>query len=148
MAAEDNSVIDAAAEAAADFAPAVDGGDAPVRARALARNLPISPQKGRLAAALIRGLSAGDAVERLQFSRQKAGGLLRKVLNSAIANAEENHSADIDALVVDRVVICKGAVMKRYQFGARGRVGVIGKQYSHFLVELVERHSGGRKGAR
>ena len=113
-----------------------------IKASALAKNLPVSPKKGQLAAALIRGQSAGEASERLQFCRQKAGFLLKKVLDSAIANAEENHQADIDALFVNRVEISKGIVLKRHQFGARGRVNVIRKQRSHFFVELIEKRSG------
>jgi len=81
--------------------------------RAFARNVPLSPQKGRMVAALIRGLPVGAAIETLQFSRQKAGFLIGKVLNSAIANAEENHQSNIDVLVVRRVEVSDGWKMKR-----------------------------------
>ncbi len=110
--------------------------------RAFSRNAPMSPQKGRLVADQIRGLAAGKAVETLQFSRKKAGALIKKVLNSAMANAEENAGADIDALYVKRIEISDGVTMKRAQFGARGRVSRINKRRSHILIELAEAGKG------
>lgn len=129
-----------AAAAAAAVAP---------RMCALAKNLPISAQKGRLAADLVRGLPVAEAVERLQFSRQKAAGLLKKVLDSAIANAEENHHANIDELFVSRVEVSQGSRfnMMRVRFGARGRVGRIVRSRSHFLLELAPSRSGARGSA-
>lgn len=105
-------------------------------ARALAKNIAISPQKARLVADLIRGLPVGEASERLQFSRQKAGQLFAKALNSAIANAEQNHNADIDALVVCRAEVSEGMSLSRARFGARGRVNRITRRRSHILLEL------------
>ena len=107
--------------------------------RALARNVPLSPQKGRAVADLVRGLPVGVAMESLEFSRQKAGFLIRKVLNSAIANAEENHQSDIDALVVRRIEVSDGWKMKRVRFHARGRADHVIKRRSHILIELGER---------
>ena len=108
-------------------------------ARALAKNVMLSPQKGRLVADIIRGLPVQDALEQLQFSRKKASDLMIKVLNSAIANAEENHQADIDNLIVKRVEVSDGIHMYRAQFGARGRVNRITKRRSHILLELGEK---------
>ena len=104
--------------------------------RAVARNVPLSPQKGRLVADLIRGLPVGAAMEKLQFSRRKAGAVIRKVLSSAIANAEERRQSDIDALVVRRIEVSDGWKMKRLRFHARGRAGYVIKRRSHILVEI------------
>lgn len=117
--------------------------------RALSRNVPLSPQKGRLVADQIRGKMIGAAVEILQFSRKKAASLIIKTLNSAIANAEENASADIDALRITRIEVSDGIVMKRAQFGARGRVSRISKRRSHILIELAETApDGGKRGGK
>ncbi|MGI9306934.1 MAG: 50S ribosomal protein L22 [Gammaproteobacteria bacterium] len=110
--------------------------------RAFSRNAPVSPQKGRLVADQIRGLDAARALETLQFSRRKAGALIKKVLNSALANAEENANADIDTLYVKRIEVSDGITMKRAQFGARGRVSRICKRRSHILIELAEAKKG------
>lgn len=107
--------------------------------RALAKNVALSPQKGRLTAALIRGLPADEAIERLVFSRTKAAAILKKVLNSAISNAENNDSADIDNLIVCRVEVTDGTHLSRVQFGARGRVSRITRRRSHVLLEVREK---------
>lgn len=106
------------------------------RIRALTRNVPMSPQKGRLVADQIRGKMIGAALELLQFSRKKAAALIRKTLNSAVANAENNANADIDVLYVSRIEIGDAAHLKRARFGARGRVSRIHKRRSHILIEL------------
>lgn len=111
-------------------------------ARAVARNVPLSPQKGRLVADLIRGLPVEAAMEKLQFSRRKAGAVIRKVLSSAIANAEEKRQSDIDALVVCRIEVSDGWKMKRVRFHARGRVGYVIKRRSHILVEIGDAKQG------
>lgn len=105
--------------------------------RALARNVPLAPQKGRQVADQIRGMAVGRAMELLQFSRrQKAGALIRKNLSSAVANAEDR-SHDIDALYVRRIEVSAGMTMKRARFGARGRVSRINHRRSHILIELA-----------
>lgn len=114
-------------------------------ARVLAKNLAISPQKARLVADLIRGLPVGEASERLQFSRQKAGKLFAKALDSAIANAEQNHNADIDALVICRAEVSDGMKLSRARFGARGRVNRITRRRSHILLELDANPPKGKK---
>lgn len=98
----------------------------------------MSPQKGRLVADQIRGLDVGQAMEILQFSRKKAGAIIKKTLGSAIANAEENAKADIDTLYVSRIEVSDGMMLKRIQFGARGRVSRINKRRSHVLIELAD----------
>lgn len=105
--------------------------------RALSRNVSLSPQKGRLVADQIRGKMIGPALELLQFSRKKAATPIRKTLNSAVANAEENAGADIDALYVSRIEVSDGATLKRLRFGARGRASRIEKRRSHILIELA-----------
>lgn len=105
--------------------------------RSLARNAPVSPVKGRMVADAIRGLSAQRALETLEFSRQKAAGILWKTLRAAVSNAEENHAADADDLVVARVEVSDGIMLKRARFGARGRVSRIKRRRSHILVAVA-----------
>ena len=105
--------------------------------RSLSRNAPISPFKGRLAADTIRGLPVQRALETLEFSRQKAAGILWKTLRAAVSNAEENHAADADDLVVARVEVSDGTTLKRARFGARGRVSRIKRRRSHILVSVA-----------
>lgn len=104
----------------------------------MAKNADLSPQKGRLVADLIRGLPVGQASERLRFSNRKAASLILKVLNSAIANAEENHSADIDNLVICRAEVSDGLQFQRMRFSGRGRLNPISRRRSHILLELGE----------
>ena len=110
--------------------------------RALVRNVMLSPQKGRLVADLIRGLPVESALERLHFSRKKGAAIIKKALNSAIANAENNDGADIDNLIVCRIEVTDGSHMKRIQFGARGRANRITKRRSHVLLEVREKGKG------
>lgn len=98
----------------------------------------ISPQKLRLVADQIRGLPVDRALNLLAFSNKKASSILKKVLESAIANAEHNDGADIDALKVDAVWVNQGPVMKRLKPRARGRADRILKRTSHVTVTVVE----------
>lgn len=98
----------------------------------------ISPQKCRLVADQVRGLGVGEAVETLQFSNKKAAFLIRKLLESALANAEHNHGADIDDLRVSRICVDQGPVHKRYKPRARGRASDILKRTSHISVALSD----------
>ena len=116
--------------------------------RALSRNTNISPQKGRLVADQIRGMMIGPALEILQFSRKKAAEPIRKTLNSAVANAEENANADIDALYVRRIEVSDGMALRRARFGARGRVSRITKRRSHILIELAAADGRKKKGGK
>lgn len=97
-----------------------------------------APQKLRLLADQIRGLPVDRAINLLTFSNKKGAGVVKKVLDSAIANAEENDGADIDELRVSAVEINQGPVMKRLRPRARGRADRILKRTSHVTVTVSE----------
>jgi large subunit ribosomal protein L22 len=94
----------------------------------------ISPQKVRLVADQIRGLSVADAINILTYSPKKAAGLVKKVLESAMANAEHNEGADIDELKVFKIFVDAGPTMKRISPRAKGRADRILKRSSHISV--------------
>jgi large subunit ribosomal protein L22 len=98
----------------------------------------ISPQKARLIADQIRGQSVGKAIDILTFSNKKAAMIIRKVLMSAIANAEHNDGADIDELKVSTITIDQGPTLKRLRPRARGRADRIVKRTSHVTVTVAE----------
>ena len=98
----------------------------------------ISAQKLRLVADQIRGLSAERAMNLLNFSTRKAAGIVRKALESAIANAEHNDGADIDELKVSAVCVDGGPSMKRIRSRARGRADRIAKRTSHLTVTVSD----------
>ncbi len=98
----------------------------------------MSAQKCRLVADQIRGLSVENALNVLNFSPKKAAGLIKKVLESAIANAEHNEGADIDELKVSRVFVDEGPVFKRWRARARGRANRILKRTSHITVAVSD----------
>jgi large subunit ribosomal protein L22 len=97
-----------------------------------------SPYKLNLVAGLIRGKKAGDALNILTFSKKAMAHDVRKVLASAIANAENNHNLDVDALVVKEASVGKGLVMKRFATRARGRSARIVKPFSRLRVVVRE----------
>ncbi|MBF9001749.1 MULTISPECIES: 50S ribosomal protein L22 [Vibrio] len=99
----------------------------------------ISPQKARLVADLIRGKSVDQALEVLTFSNKKAAELVKKVLESAIANAEHNEGADIDDLRVAKIFVDEGPIMKRIMPRAKGRADRILKRSSHITVVVADR---------
>jgi large subunit ribosomal protein L22 len=103
-------------------------------AKAVARNIRVSPQKLNLVAALIRGKAVATALADLQFSRKRIAKDVRKCLESAIANAENNHDLDVDDLMVAEAHVGKGLVMKRFAPRARGRAGRIHKPFSHLTI--------------
>ncbi|MGI9481466.1 MAG: 50S ribosomal protein L22 [Hyphomicrobiales bacterium] len=107
-------------------------------AKAVARNLRVSPTKLNLVAAAIRGMPAEKALAELQFSRKRIAQDVKKCLESAIANAENNHDLDVDALVVSQAYVGKNLVMKRWKPRARGRVGRIIKPFSQITIVLKE----------
>ena len=109
------------------------------QAQAVATQLRVSPQKLNLVAALIRGKKAEKAVSDLGFSRRRIAGDVKKVLESAIANAENNHGLDVDQLWVKEAFVGKGLVMKRWKARARGRVGRVKKPFSKLTVIVEER---------
>ena len=108
-------------------------------AQAVLRNLRVSPQKLNLVAAMIRGMDANKAIATLSFSRRRIAGDVKKVLQSAIANAENNHSLDVDRLVVKEAHVGKGLVMKRFKARARGRGARIMKPFSHLTIVVAEK---------
>ncbi|MCG8596425.1 MAG: 50S ribosomal protein L22 [Kiloniellales bacterium] len=108
-------------------------------AGAMLRNLRTSPQKLNLVLATIRGKSAEAALTELAFSKRRIARDVRKVLQSAIANAENNHQLDVDRLYVAEASAGKSLTMKRFRARARGRVGRIVKPWSHLRVVVRER---------
>ncbi|VAW14212.1 LSU ribosomal protein L22p (L17e) [hydrothermal vent metagenome] len=107
-------------------------------AQAMMRNLRISPQKLNLLAQSIRGKRVEKALADLSFSRKRIAKDVKKVLESAMANAENNHDLDLDALVVAEAHVGKNMVMKRFRPRARGRVGRIEKPFSQITIVLRE----------
>ena len=102
------------------------------------RHARLSPQKARLVADQLRGLPVERAIEILSFARPKAASTLKKVLESAIANAEHNEGADVDDLHVGTVHVDQGPTFRRYQARARGRAGRITKRTSHITVTVTD----------
>ena len=111
----------------------------PAEAMAKVRTLRTSARKLNLVAQSIRGLNAGAALAQLTFSKRRVAVEVKKVLQSAIANAENNHQLDVDRLVVAEAFVGKGLVMKRWSPRARGRVGKIMKPFSNLTVIVRER---------
>ncbi len=108
-------------------------------ASAVLRNIRISPQKLNLIAESIRGQDAELALTTLTFSRRRISGAVKKCLQSAIANAENNHELDVDRLIVAEANVGKGLVMKRWRPRARGRTARILKPFSHLTIVVRER---------
>ena len=108
-------------------------------AKSVVRNLRISPQKLNLVAAMIRGMDANKAIAALTFSRRRVADDVKKALQSAIANAENNHSLDVDRLYVKEAHVGKALVMKRFKARARGRGARILKPFSHLTIIVGER---------
>ncbi|ACX95191.1 MAG: 50S ribosomal protein L22 [Halothiobacillus sp. 14-56-357] len=110
-----------------------------MQATALHRYARISPQKARLVADLVRGQGVAQAIETLTFSDKKGADLIKKVLESAIANAENNEGADVDRLRIATIMVDEGPVLKRFRARAKGRGARILKKTSHILVTVSER---------
>jgi len=107
-------------------------------AMAKGRMIRVSPQKLNLVAQLIRGKKVEKAMADLTFSRKRVATEVKKVLESAVANAENNHDLDIDALVVDQAFVGKNLVMKRWKPRARGRIGKILKPFAEITIVVKE----------
>ena len=107
-------------------------------ARAISRNLRTSPRKLNLVAQSIRGMKAGDALNALRFSKRRIAGDVRKCLQAAIANAENNHELDVDRLIVAEASVGKGLIMRRFMPRARGRSSQIRKPFSHITIIVRE----------
>ncbi len=108
------------------------------QAMAKARMIKTSPQKLNLLAQMIRGMPVEKALAELTFSRKRVAQNVKKVLESAIANAENNHDLDIDSLVVDQAFVGKNLVMKRWRARARGRTGKILKPFAEITIVVKE----------
>ncbi|MBM3517069.1 MAG: 50S ribosomal protein L22 [Alphaproteobacteria bacterium] len=108
-------------------------------AQAVGRSLRVSPRKLDLVAALIRGKGVEAALAELAFCRRRIAGDVRKVLQSAVANAENNHQLDVDRLVVASASVGKALVMKRWNPRARGRMARIRRPFSNITVVVRER---------
>jgi large subunit ribosomal protein L22 len=113
-------------------------------AKAVSKMLRVSPQKLNLVAQMIRGKKVASALADLEFSRKRIAKEVRKCLESAIANAENNHDLDVDDLVVSEAHVGKALVIKRFTPRGRGRVGRILKPFSHLtiVVRQVEAQAG------
>src|SRR5271166_5817423 len=107
-------------------------------AKATVRMLRVSPQKLNLLAQLIRGKKVATALADLEFSRKRIATEVRKALESAIANAENNHSLDVDDLVVAEAYVGRALVMKRFHARARGRAGRVEKPFSNLTIVVRE----------
>ena len=103
---------------------------------AILKGVRISPQKARLVADMIRGKKVENAINMLTFSPKKGAEIMKKVLESAIANAEHNNSADIDDLKIKNIYVDKGATLKRIRARAKGRAAKIQKQTSHITLTV------------
>ncbi|OYU50382.1 MAG: 50S ribosomal protein L22 [Rhizobiales bacterium PAR1] len=113
--------------------------EAETEAKAVARNLRVSPQKLNLVAQLIRGKKVSTALADLEFSQKRIARDVKKCLESAIANAENNHDLDIDELVVSQAFVGKSIVMKRIQFHGRGRTGRVTKPFSNITIVVAQK---------
>ncbi len=109
------------------------------QAESIVRNLRVSPRKLNLVAASIRNQKAGAAVASLTFSKRRIAGEVKKALESAIANAENNHQLDVDRLVVTTAEVGRGIVMRRFMARGRGKASRIEKWFSHLRIVVAER---------
>jgi large subunit ribosomal protein L22 len=107
-------------------------------ARAVVRNLRVSPQKLNLVAQMIRGKKVGVALTDLQFSRKRIAQDVRKCVKAAVANAENNHSLDVDDLVVAQAYVGKNLVMRRFHARGRGKMSPIEKPFAQLTVVVRE----------
>ena len=108
-------------------------------AKAVVRNIRISPRKLNLVAETIRGKGAEAALAELSFSKRRIARDVRKALQTAIANAENNHQLDVDRLYVKEAFVGKSFVMKRFRARARGRIGRLRKPWSNLTLVVRER---------
>jgi large subunit ribosomal protein L22 len=104
--------------------------------KAILRGARLSAQKGRLVADMIRGKPVDQAINILAYTPKKGAGIVRKVLESAIANAEHNDGADIDALKVKTIHVERGMFLKRFQARAKGRGNRVTKQTCHIFITV------------
>ncbi|NWG45347.1 MAG: 50S ribosomal protein L22 [Alphaproteobacteria bacterium] len=108
-------------------------------AQAIGRMIKTSPQKLNLVAGLIRGKPVDQALHELAFSKRRVSGIVRKVLQSAIANAENNHQLDVDQLVVAQAYVGKSLVLRRFHARGRGRASRVEKPFSQITIIVREK---------
>lgn len=111
---------------------------ADTEAQAITRNIRVSPRKLNLVAAMIRNQPADKAIAALTFSRRRIAQQVKKTLESAVANAENNHQLDVDQLVVKTAEVGKSIVMKRFHARGRGRSARVEKFFSHLKIVVAE----------
>ncbi|MCJ7601856.1 MAG: 50S ribosomal protein L22 [Desulfobulbaceae bacterium] len=109
-----------------------------MEAKAVLKNIRISPQKARLVADMIRGKQVDNALNTLKFTPKKGARIIRKVVESAVANASQNEAIDVDTLFVKKIFIDGGPTLKRIRPRAMGRASRILKRSSHITVVLDE----------
>lgn len=107
-------------------------------AQAVTWNIRVSPRKLNLVAGMIRGKKAQEAVAQLTFSKRRIAVTVKKTLESAIANAENNHSLDVDRLVVSKAEVGRAMVMKRFHARGRGRASTVEKWFSNLKIVVAE----------
>lgn len=107
--------------------------------KAVAKYIRLSPQKARLVADVVRGMGVEDALITLRFMPKKGAGIIRKVLASAIANADQVDTVDVDTLYVKQILIDGGPMLKRFSPRAQGRANRIQKRSSHITVVVDEK---------
>jgi len=110
-----------------------------MEAVAVLKRAHVSPQKARLIADLVRGKPVEKALETLSFAEQKSAHIIKKVLESAVANAENNYGLDIDELNISRIFVDQGPTFKRVRPRARGRADRIVKRTSHITVAVADK---------
>ena len=120
---------------------------ADTEAQAILSNVRVSPRKLNLVAAMIRNMPAGRAVATLTFSKRRIAQQVKKTLESAIANAENNHQLDVDRLVVTRAEVGRSTVMRRFHARGRGRAARVEKWFSHLKIVVAERDQDGEEAA-
>ncbi|MDD2877533.1 MAG: 50S ribosomal protein L22 [Acidiphilium sp.] len=108
-------------------------------AEAVLRNIRVSPRKLNIVAASIRNLPAGRAIAELTFSKKRIAQEVKKLVQSAVANAENNHQLDVDRLVVTTAEVGRGIVMRRFQARGRGKAARVEKWFSHIRIVVAER---------
>ncbi|MDI3261127.1 MAG: 50S ribosomal protein L22 [Sinobacteraceae bacterium] len=116
-----------------------------MQTQAVLKFVRLSPQKGRLVADLVRGKPVAEALDTLKFSRTRAARIVRKVLESAIANAENNDGADVDELTVSAIMVDEGPRLKRIRPRAKGRADRILKRTSHVTVRVSDGRGAAQK---
>jgi large subunit ribosomal protein L22 len=110
-----------------------------MEAKAILRFCRVAPRKARIVADMIRGRNVEEAISLLEFTPKKCAQIVRKVLHSAIANAEDTADVDVDRLFVKRITVDQGPTLKRYRPRAQGRAFRINKKTSHIVLVVAER---------